>query len=781
MTISPARTSTVLSAAISLAALLASAPTAAAQTRTWTHGTEADFREATREHVVVSNTGEIRLSRRLSPFLQSADDLPVVMALAEGPDGTVYVGSGPSGALLALAPDGTQRTLLTVEVGEMVTAVHAGPGGQLLVGVSGPRARLFRVDRAGRMELALAGADAETPPLYVWAIVELPGPDGGWLVATGPHGTLYRVRGQPPVAEVVLTLEEDNLLCLAVAPDQSVLIGTDPRGLVYRFDPATRTTRVLLDTPQHEVVALKVRADGTIFAAASNPAADDTQANIPDRGQPDGPEPMALPEFPDNLRPPPPTPREPHRAKPSGPATPEPTDKPRSAEPGHGPHDAPADALPDQSKTPATAESPGDATSTRPLGGAEGEENTSAVYRIEPEGFASQLLSLPASIRDLADAGERLFIATGPGGQLYELDLSTEEVNVAARADAEHITRLLLRRDGTLLAGTGDSGGVFQLGTTFSPLGTLTSAVLDAGHPARFGMVRLDGTLPEGTAVRLSTRSGNTDEPTDSAWSAWSPPVPVERFTPSAAPVGRYFQYRLLLQASPNGSTTPSVREIEVAYRIPNLPPKVTSVTVERAASETPGTQWKVSWEAEDANGDVLRYRLEYRAVGETGWRPLREKITDTTFQWDTRQIPDGRYQVRVVAEDLLNHPSDAGRSAARASRSFLVDNTPPRFGPTEVIVQPGVVTLKSTVADASGVVREVAYRVGASEEWRPAEPTDTLFDSPQEEAVVILRGLPPGRHVVSLRAADDSGNVAFETVILTVPPAAEGATRGHG
>lgn len=777
-----------------LASLLLGCPLAAAgQTRTWTHGTEADFRQATLERVVVANTGEVRLSRRLTPVLPDTGDIPLVMSLAEAPDGTVYVGTGPSGRVLAVRADDSVEELVRLEPGEMATALHVRSDGSLLVGVSGTTARLLHVAPGETRDLLDDVADlAANPPSYIWAILDVAGPEGGVFIATGPHGLLLRLPDGAERPQRFVELEEDNLLCLAATADNALLVGTDPRGLVYRIDLATKARRVLLDAPQDEVVALRVGRDGRVYVAAASPAGEDTEASIPDRGQPDGQSLPMLPEFPDNLRPPPPTPRgfgvspghpppghlPPGQPAPGEPAPriPPPTAEPQGVEPDAPPPEPPS-AEADAASPRADEASPTPRPITAPP--SPDDEPRSAVYQIDAEGFSTELLTLPASIRDLVLAENTLFIATGPGGQLYELDLTTDEVTVAARAEADHLTRLLLRRDGSLLVGTGDTGSVVQLGTRFASDGTLTSQVLDAGHAARFGMIRLDGTLPEGTAVRVSARSGNTDEPTESGWSDWSDPVPVERFTPAGAPVGRYFQYRLTLQSSPDGSATPSVREVEIAYRIPNLPPKVTSVLAHRAEDETASpTQWTIKWEAEDANGDRLRFRVEYRPVNDLMWRPLRENLRETELTWDTREIPDGRYQLRVVAEDDLSNPPETGRRGARASRAFLIDNTPPRFGTPRVITAGGAVTVRVPVVDGAGVVREVAYRVGASEEWRPAEAADTLFDSPQEEAVVVLRGLAPGRHVVSLRARDDSNNESFETVIVSVP--AGGAT-GRG
>lgn len=727
--------------ALLLTATLSAAHTASGQTRTWTHGTEADFRAGTLTGMVVANTGELRLSRGLRPVLVEDGRIGLVLAMAEGADGTVYVGTGPSGRVLAKSPDGTVRTVLELGVGEMVTALHVTPGGTVLVGVSGEVARVVAVSGEQQTELL-----PETGAAYVWAIRQAPGDAGRLYFATGPTGQLYSTPSADQPAEEWLDLEEDNLTALAVGAGGEVYVGTEPRGLVYRVNPETRRARVLLDAPEGEIVALVLDVAGNVYAAASVEVEEGSKAEFPERGLPDGAAMPELPSFPDGMRPPPPVPR---------------------AEPA-SPHE-----LPDAFKENDGPAEVGGATLSRGAA-ADLSGEGSAVYRIDAEGFATEVLRGPMSLMDLALSGESLFVATGKGGggQLYEVNLSTDEVTVAARADAEFVTTLLRRRSGALLVGTGSTGGVVELSATYRTEGSFTSSVLDAGHSARFGMIRLDGTLPPGTRATVSTRSGNTDEPTPSGWSEWSDPVAAERFTPVTAPVGRYLQYRVTFFASADGSTSPQLREVEVSYRVPNLPPKVAGVTVERAGAspEAPKGGWKVSWEAEDANGDALEFTLEYRPVGEVAWRPLREKLKESEFAWDTREVPDGRYQVRVVADDAGANPPEEGRRSARVSRAFLIDNTPPGFGEAVVTVEGDPATIRVPVRDLAGVVRVVAFRVGASEQWQNAESEDKLFDSPQEDAIVVLRGLLPGRHVVRIRATDDSGNESFETVIVSVP-----------
>src|SRR5260370_35706202 len=70
------------------------------------------------------------------------------------------------------------------------------------------------------------------------------------------------------------------------------------------------------------------------------------------------------------------------------------------------------------------------------------------------------------------------------------------------------------------------------------------------------------------------------------------------------------------------------------------------------AAAPTPSPSKTITWEATDANNDALRFTLYYRNGTTAPWILLKDKLTDPTFEWNTRNVADGRYQIKVVASD---------------------------------------------------------------------------------------------------------------------------------
>ncbi len=85
-----------------------------------------------------------------------------------------------------------------------------------------------------------------------------------------------------------------------------------------------------------------------------------------------------------------------------------------------------------------------------------------------------------------------------------------------------------------------------------------------------------------------------------------------------------------------------------------------------------------VRWAAHDDNGDDLMFAVWYRGVGEKNWRLLKDKISDKFLSFDAALLPDGRYEVKVVASDAPVHTDAEALTGERVSGEFVVDTTPP-------------------------------------------------------------------------------------------------------
>ena len=169
------------------------------------------------------------------------------------------------------------------------------------------------------------------------------------------------------------------------------------------------------------------------------------------------------------------------------------------------------------------------------------------------------------------------------------------------------------------------------------------------------------------------------------------------------------------------------------------------------------------SWKADDPNGDTLSYDVYYRPLGDTRLRALRKGLTDTVLAWDTSTVPNGRYVVRVTADDAPSNPEALALTADKESAPFDVDNTPP------------VVTASLLAALAGARARDRARRQQPRAPGRVLGRRRPLAGGPprgrhQRRAGRDLRDRPPaagrpGPHVLVVRATDLLGNVATARV----------------
>lgn len=412
-----------------------------------------------------------------------------------------------------------------------------------------------------------------------------------------------------------------------------------------------------------------------------------------------------------------------------------------------------------------------------------------AVYKIDRDGFVTEVFRQPVLVLAMVEHNGTLLIATGNEGEIYQVKPAADETVVLAKTDPKMVTCLLPASDGNIYMGMADVGSIAVMSSGFAKQGTYTSAVLDATQVSRFGKIHLHGTLPPGTTLTVASRSGNVKDPGEKGWSSWTKDVPAEEFLPIGAPSARFLQYRLTF-ASKDGDVTPVVDDVTIAYQMPNLPPQVKSVRIggnpggdNGANGPQPGSpggendlrrvqatpKQTVAWEAADPNNDALQYSLYLRRLPHGPWILLKDKLTDAQFEWDTRTVADGRYVVKVVASDANANPPGEGKTASRVSDPITVDNTPPLIGDLKSSQKGESIQLDFKIVDETSTVAACDYAIDSDRDWQMVLPVDKIFDSPEETVSFATPGLKPGQHQITLRATDAKGNQAFHTIFVNV------------
>ena len=137
-----------------------------------------------------------------------------------------------------------------------------------------------------------------------------------------------------------------------------------------------------------------------------------------------------------------------------------------------------------------------------------------------------------------------------------------------------------------------------------------------------------------------------------------------------------------------------------------------------------------------------------------------------STFTWDTSQVPDGTYLVKVVADDAPSNPGDSALTAEAVSQPFIVDNSAPAFSDVAFVEEADNTTAKVTgnVNSSGAFVKAVQYKVDGGG-WLAAQPTDGLFDSNHDGFAFTANLVGAGPHHITIEAFDRAGNMASTSV----------------
>jgi len=718
----------------------------AVTTRIISQSSAGEFAGGKTQNVVIGSQGQLSLGpayQSLAEKLPQAWSVNAVLAA----HGAVYAGTSPNGCIYKYAGDSlikiyppepikvadanaakdansvkdanaAVKTSETSQSGyltnEHVFAFGTDSVGRLLAGISGSKCRLIRFE----------GDNAETifepnDSTYIFAIAT--DDFGNIYIATGPNGKVFRLDpfGQKP--ELIYRATDKNILSLTVGVDGFVYAGSDGRGIIYRIDPVTKTSSALYDSGQTEITALAFDSKGILYAAATTPGLSKAQSGEPLQNLPGRPE--------------------------TGQAAPSPNKPSLQAEAAPAPR-----KTGEEDQPRAKAVFPMTSFASMP----------SHIYKITPDGFVTDIFQDNSVFLSLIVDNQRLVIGTGNKGQLYSVDMQSEEKEIVYKDEqANQISSLYNADANTIYLGTANPPKIIKLSKSQAQSGTYSSDLIDADQPAKWGKLQLEASIPAGTSVQVSARSSNVGDINDPAFSPWSNPVDYnDQPVQLNVPAGRFVQYKLTLKG--NGSQSPQIRKVTVPFVVPNLAPQVQSILMARA-EDKPG-MFNIGYRAIDRNGDKLIYRLDIRKIGRQNWIKIKDELETEIFAWDSRTVEDGRYEIKVTASDARSNNTDSALSDSRISEPFVVDNTPPKVVASNTDVKDKQVLFTAAVEDNLSTIASVAYTVDSGTNWITTLPVDSVFDTTREELKISLTDLAPGQHVLAVRMTDSVGNTSYAT-----------------
>jgi len=722
------------------------------------HSSSDDFLKGQAENVIIDSKGTLKLSRTNQEIADEFKDTWSINSIVLS-GGKIYLGTSPNGGIYQYSLGKLTRIYLAEPsqkknsepndpnepenkddeatghlTNEHIFAMTTDISGRLLAGISGRRCALMRLE-AGELKTIYEPNDAK----YIFDI--LVADNGTIYLGTGPEGKIYSLDSSGKNPKLVFNSTDKNILSLALTNDGSLLAGSDTRGLVYKINPDTGKAKGLYDSEQDEITSLLVTDNGDIYAAA-------TSANVVREQN----------KFASSL----PAPGRPEHK-------PESSEKPKSGSSSLNLKIANTKDVQKNSKK-----------GTHPRSRPAKPSQLSFVYKISPEGFVTDIFSESVVLFALEMQQDELILGTGNNAELYTIAHDKEQSAVIYKdKKASQITAVAVQGDEIYL-GTANPAKLIKLNKSFTNKGTFTSDLIDASEPADWGKLQIDAEVPTDCQIQVSSRSGNVKDINDPTFSDWSDAVAIKAPVQLTCPVGRFCQYKLTLKSS-DGKKTPLIREVAVANTIPNLAPVVKEVAVERVNKPNKSGIFEIKYKAEDKNSDTLVYKIDFRKTNRDSWIELKDKTDKTSYEWNSKTVEDGRYEIRVIASDEKSNTTDQKMTGTRISEPAVVDNTGPiidilsigdnqdttLLAPAKIKGTRAVIEL--SVIDKYSVISALDYTLNSSDDYKAAVPKDLVFDTTKENFTIAIEDLKEGEHIIALRAKDDVGNKTYTSIEIEV------------
>jgi hypothetical protein len=172
-----------------------------------------------------------------------------------------------------------------------------------------------------------------------------------------------------------------------------------------------------------------------------------------------------------------------------------------------------------------------------------------------------------------------------------------------------------------------------------------------------------------------------------------------------------------------------------------------------------------VRWLATDDNGDSMLFKVEIRGANETMWMPLKDKIREHYYSWDSTAFPDGKYFVRITATDAPSNPPDQALTTIAESEPFVIDNTAPEITDLSGAKSGSKVTARFHAKDALSTIGKAEYSINGGD-WIVVEPTTRLTDS-MEQDYRLEADCGHGENTIAVRVSDESDNQSVAKIVV--------------
>ncbi|HET9481345.1 MAG TPA: hypothetical protein VFP98_06275, partial [Candidatus Polarisedimenticolia bacterium] len=142
----------------------------------------------------------------------------------------------------------------------------------------------------------------------------------------------------------------------------------------------------------------------------------------------------------------------------------------------------------------------------------------------------------------------------------------------------------------------------------------------------------------------------------------------------------------------------------------------------------------------------------------------------ESTLRWDTTQVPDGTYLLKVIATDRVSNPSEPLTEEV-ISDPVVVANREPKlvcFAQSRKVGADRTAVVGG-MAEARVPIQGAQYRIDG-DEWVAIVPADGIWDGRVESWSLTTPALSRGKHQVEIKLVDVAGNVATQMVTVEAP-----------
>ena len=685
----------------------------------WEVRSKDDFLNGKFDGISVSYDGILSLSPKEEKIGGPAEEFYLSVLLT--PEEVLYLGTGHGGKIYRIRKEGEAEFYF--QVPEMdIYCLAQDKKGNLYAGTS-PNGKIWKITNKGKGEIFFNPREK-----YIWDL--LFDDKGTLLAAVGESGGIYEINKQGE-GRLILKAEENHILCIKRDNNGDLIAGSGGIGLLYRISRGKKAS-ILFESPYEEIKSIALDKEGNIYAGAGGAVIT----------------PKKEKEIPISLK----------------------TEKAFTI----------------------TVSPPPTKYKEAPF---LVQKQPSALYRIDPEGMAKKLWHSGEELIYSLHWNERerkLIFGTGDKGRIYAVDKG-EKISLLLQEKSEQVYSLLPFDSKIYLLSNNPSNlSILYPEQKFS--GEYLSRVMDTKTISSWGRIEWEAKIPAGSTLQFQTRSGNSSRP-NKTWSNWSPPYQKEQGEQILSPKARYIQFKVMFKTQ-SGKTSPYLQKVYLFYLQANVAPAVTKLEMLPAnevyikppeqeeiiwgadvdlskqveskdkekslvmakKAERKGFQ-TVIWEAADENGDNLLFSCYIKREGESQWRVLREKWTDTIYAFDTFSFPDGIYFLKVVVSDISSNPLGMELKSDKTSEPFIIDNSLPTIKNFKVTREKNKLAVTFSAEDSLSYIKEAKYLI-RPDEWRSIFPVDGICDSKQESFKMTLTLPPKFDNLITVKVKDRHGNI---------------------